>query len=282
MQTAFVMVEDEAIRIEIPDAESEVMPGVRWGRVEATATPAQWYYLVQARKQLKSPICNRIGETLLEELGACLLGGHGIPAYVGLASFKSLKAFGAFDGSVWSSEICEQWLREPLEIDGRKVNYRFARQKAIYLASAIKYLAENEVPCSSGRALRNNLINIKGVGYKTASWVARNWLDADDVAILDIHILRAGILANFFDSSQRVEKNYLELEEQFVTFSEALNVRASELDAEIWYQFSQLPGMVHRMFSKDEFMPGRTEKIKTSRPATQKRTTNPMQAALFI
>ncbi|MDZ3993341.1 hypothetical protein PspTeo4_24872 [Pseudomonas sp. Teo4] len=47
-------------------------------------------------------------------------------------------------------------------------------------------------PLHSGRALRDWLLELPGIGYKTASWVARNWLDADDVAILDIHILRAG------------------------------------------------------------------------------------------
>lgn len=282
MQTAFVMVNNEAIRIEIPDADSDVMPGIPWGRVEATATPAQWFYLVQARKQTHQPIRNRIGETLLEEVGACLLGGHGIPAYVGLASFNALKAFGAFDGTAWDANVCEEWLKEPLIIDGRKINYRFAKQKAKYLASALKYMANTDVPNTSGKELRNSLMNINGIGYKTASWVARNWLDADDVAILDIHILRAGMLAKFFDPSYRVEKNYLELEEQFINFSNAINVRASELDAEIWWQFSQISGMVHKMFSDNEFMPGRSTKLKSSSPRPQNRNSNPVQAALFV
>lgn len=282
MQTAFVMVNDEAICIEIPDADSEVMPGVKWGRVEATASPAQWFYLVQARKQTHQPICNRIGETLLEEVGACLLGGHGIPAHVGLASFNALKAFGAFDGTAWDARICEKWLREPLNIDGRKVNYRFSKQKANYLASALQYMANVTVPITSGKELRNCLINIHGIGYKTASWVARNWLDADDVAILDVHILRAGILAKFFDPSCRVEKNYLELEEQFINFSKAINVRPSELDAEIWWELSQISGMVHKMFSNDEFMPGRSAKLKSSSTRSQNRSSNPAQTPLFV
>ena len=62
---------------------------------------------------------------------------------------------------------------------------------------------------------------------KTASWVARNWLNADDIAILDIHILRAKALARFFDENLTVERNDLELEEQFLRFAQAIGVRPS-------------------------------------------------------
>ena len=102
-------------------------------------------------------------------------------------------------------------------------------------------------PVSSGKELRDWLLPIAGVGYKTASWIARNWLDADDVAILDIHILRAGLLGGFFDKSLSIERDYLKLEEQFVAFSNALGVRASELDATIWYEMMESNVTVHRL-----------------------------------
>ena len=56
------------------------------------------------------------------------------------------------------------------------------------------------------------------------------------MAILDIHILRAGVLAGFFDAELTVERHYRELEDQFLAFSAGLGVRASELDALMWYE----------------------------------------------
>lgn len=114
-----------------------------------------------------------------------------------------------------------------MDVGGRFVRYRFAKQKARYLAAALQKLSTEHPPLSSGRALRDWLLDVPGIGYKTASWVARNWLDADDVAILDIHILRAGLLGKFFESNLTVERHYLQLEEQFIRFSKGLGVRAS-------------------------------------------------------
>ena len=82
-------------------------------------------------------------------------------------------------------------------------------------------------------------MEIKGIGPKTASWVARNWLDADDVAILDIHIYRAGLLGGFFDDNLTVERHYEKLEDTFVQLADSMHVRTSELDAVMWYEMQQ-------------------------------------------
>ena len=103
---------------------------------------------------------------------------------------------------------------------------------------------------SSGRALRDWLLELPGIGYKTASWIARNWLDADDVAILDIHILRAGALAGFFSSGLTVERHYLQLEAEFLALSKAIDVRPSRLDALMWYQMMSAPSVVHGLLSE--------------------------------
>ena len=71
-------------------------------------------------------------------------------------------------------------------------------------------------------------MELPGIGPKTASWVARNWLAADDVAILDIHILRAGLLGGFLTPQLTVERHYLELEEEFLRFSAAIGTRPSD------------------------------------------------------
>jgi thermostable 8-oxoguanine DNA glycosylase len=86
-------------------------------------------------------------------------------------------------------------------------------------------------------------MQLPGVGPKTASWVARNWMDADDVAILDIHIVRVGRSIGIFPQDLTVERHYFDLESLFLRFSQALDVRASELDAVIWYEMASSPRM---------------------------------------
>lgn len=244
MQRAYVMQESMAVSVDLPPPETEVMPGVPWGQVEAFPSPAYWTYQVIARRIEARSINYRLGQTLREEVGACLLGGHGIPARIGLQAFEHLKAKGAFEIFCPDEATLRGWLSEPIEIEGKHIRYRFAAQKASYLAAALERLAVEPSPQSSGRELRNWLLDIPGIGFKTASWIARNWLNADDVAILDIHILRAGALAKFLNTDLTVERHYLELEQQFLAFSKALGVRASELDAVIWWEMTTSPRTV--------------------------------------
>lgn len=223
------------------------MAGVRWGAVEAFPTPAYWAFQVLARRVQGTRINFKLGTTLREELGACLLGGHGIPASVGLAAYEQMKALGAFAGPAPDETTLYSWLSGPISVGNRTVRYRFAKQKAKYLSGSLAMLDRASPPENSGRELRDWLLNCPGIGAKTASWIARNWLDADDVAILDIHILRAGILAGFFPKNLKVENHYLQLESLFLAFSKGLGVRASELDALIWWEMMSSGATVSRL-----------------------------------
>ena len=160
-----------------------------------------------------------------------------------------LRRRGAFADQPPPAETLLAWLSEPMPMEDRSIRYRFAGQKARYLSAALETLAAEAAPQQSGRILRDWLTKIPGIGFKTASWVARNWLDADDVAILDIHILRAGVLAGFFDAELTVERHYRELEDQFLTFSAGLGVRASELDALMWYEMMASRNSVAQILS---------------------------------
>jgi thermostable 8-oxoguanine DNA glycosylase len=233
---------------------------------------------VLARRACGEPPRHRLGRTLSEEVGACLLGGHGIPASVGLAAFRQLQRRDVFKSVPTEAELLDL-LREPLLVDGRSVHYRFARQKARYLAHALRILSEQAAPLETGRRLRDWLLQMPGVGYKTASWVARNWLDADDVAILDIHLLRAGALGGFFDPSLSVPRDYLELEAQFLMFSHAIGVRSSELDAIIWYEMMASPSTVGRLMDRELFRPA--QRRWAHAPSADVRRPNPMQATLL-
>lgn len=274
-QYAAVFLEPAVVQFELPSARDEVLPGVRWGAVDAFPTPAYWAYQVLARRVAGETIRYRLGDTLVEEVAACLLGGHGIPASVGLAAFHKLKSMGMFVGAC-SKERLYDALSEPIELDGRSIHYRFARQKSKYLEAALSRLAANSAPTNTGKSLRDWLLDVPGIGYKTASWIARNWLDADDVAILDIHVLRAGAIAGFFEHGLTVERDYLRLEEQFLRFSRALGVRASELDAVIWLEMMSSPGTVR------DLLPAALQpELKARlRPRSHKRNTDPHQAVL--
>lgn len=233
--------------MELPGPDDEVMPGVLWGSVDAFPTPAYFAFQVVARRLLGRPPSYSLGRTLLEEVGACLLGGHGISGEVGIAAYEHLRGKGAFaaDGT-HSQEQLERWLREPITVGKRRVHYRFAAQKARYLSQALPMM-RNVPETSVGRELRDWLLCLPGVGLKTASWVVRNWLHADDVAILDIHIMRVGQLAGVFPRRLTVERHYHELERLFLQFSAALDIRPAELDAVIWSELASSPASVRRV-----------------------------------
>jgi len=275
-QQAAVFLDRTVVQFELPAASDEALPGVPWGSVDAFPTPAYWAYQVLARRVTGQSVRYRLGETFAEEVAACLLGGHGIPAHVGVAAFQRLKSAGLLVGTP-SEELLNSELSKPMDIEGRACRYRFARQKSRYLAVALARLASGGAPTGSARALRDWLLALPGVGPKTASWIVRNWLDADDVAILDIHILRAGAIAGFFGHGLTVEHNYLELEAQFLQFSQAIGVRASELDAVMWLEMMSSPASTRKLMKREE-----TQRSGAQlRARAHKRSANPNQSRLL-
>ena len=49
-QSAAVLTGAVSIKVDLPPPDSEVLPGVRWGAIEAFPTPAYWAYQVFARR----------------------------------------------------------------------------------------------------------------------------------------------------------------------------------------------------------------------------------------
>lgn len=262
------------VQLDLPSEKDEVLNGIKWGNVAGFPTVAYWLYKVLEKRIIGDPIRYKLGNSLLEEIGACLLGGHGIPAANGLAAFEHMRSKGAFNGCMHGKDTLYNWLSEPIILNGKAFKYRFAKQKSDYIHAAIEKLSKEEAPVESGLALRNWLMDIKGIGFKTASWVARNWLDADDVAILDIHIYRAGLLGGFFSDKMTVEKHYLDLEGKFIAVAKAMKVRTSELDAVIWYEMQNAPS-VHRLLSL------RSSNSSTLTEPTNHGYSNPQQVALI-
>lgn len=275
-QIAYLSAKIGAIQIQLPSPDVNVMTGVKWGAVEAFPTAAYWVYQVLLRRIEGNMVEYKLGHSLTEEVGACLLGGHGIPASVGLAAYERLRTMGAFTTPPAEAELLN-WLTEPLEVQGRKIRYRFAAQKAKYLAAALPRVKEAP-QTETGRILRDWLIQLPGIGYKTASWITRNWLRADDVAILDIHILRAGRAIGLFADELTVEKDYLELEALFLEFSRQVGLRPSELDAVIWHEMAHSPMAVRQMTQPIT----RKEKAPLRRSRSDQSETDTAELALFI
>ena len=230
----------------IPDENVEIIPGVPWGCAGTPFTPAFWRLSCIANGATLDQSRYHLGASLKEEVIACLLGGHGVTGELGLAAYNHLRLNHVMDYP-HTEETIEQLLSEPLDVHGRPVKYRYPRQKAKYISAAIAYLNANKPPEDSGKALRDWLIAIPGVGYKTASWIARNWLDAQDVAIIDIHIHRAGILAGIFNPNDNVTRDYLRMEEDFIRLANGIGIPANILDNQIWNELRSAPSTVRKM-----------------------------------
>lgn len=222
-----------------PSPDIEVIPGVKWGRPEWVPSAAYWAAMSELADGADDFVCTEL--TLKEHVGFCLLGGFGITAEMNHAIFDRLNAVGVFaEGRVLTAAEIEKHLREAVDVDGKPRRYRFPRQRAVRLAAAMQLL--EEVPPAAGepRRFRNELMRIPGIGPKTASWITRNWLGSDEVAILDIHIIRAGVLIGLFDRSQTVPRDYDAMEARFLAFAKALKVRPSLLDAVMWREMRLL------------------------------------------
>lgn len=232
----------------IPRAHEEVMPGVHWGNVARLFTPAFWRLTCITNGAMEDYSRYRLGDTFKEEVVACLLGGHGITGELGNAAFHHLRQGGVFNQRGMPSEDqIEALLSEPLLVNGRMQKYRYPRQKAKYIAAALCMFDKYQFKTSTGEDLRNWLIGIPGIGLKTGSWITRNWLNADDVAILDIHIHRAGVIAGFYDPNDDVRRSYREMELKFLDFAKKIGVPANVLDNQIWTQLRTLPSIARKM-----------------------------------
>lgn len=233
-QLAYKIVEGQIEELVLPGCDDQVAPGIKWGRLDVLFSPAFWATQIWQHEKDTTRESFKIGNSLKEEIAACLLGGYGIPSEVGNMAFKHLKESGCFSDKAVSKEFIFSKLSVPIQFDGHTIRYRFAKQKTSYLYDALKKCDNDTPPVTNPIKLRDWLLKVKGIGPKTASWIVRNWTASDDVAIIDIHIQRAGLLAGFFNKDHDVTKHYYHMEELYLDFAKAIGARASLLDAVIW------------------------------------------------
>lgn len=219
----------------MPKPHDEVLPGVVWGRRDWAFSPAFWQHLASYEDCKTDAFVCQNKTPLGQELAFCLLGGFGVRMELNQAAWRALLERGLLDvGRRPCADEIEAILREPLRIGSRLVRYRFPTQRSQRLAAALPIIEDRPPPTSSGIAFRDSLLRVSGIGPKTASWVARNWLGSDEVAILDVHVLRAGQIMGLFKPGYQLPRDYRQLETLFLDFARVLQVRPSLLDAIIW------------------------------------------------
>ncbi len=212
-RTISILIQENLVERDLPGADTEVLPGVKWGEPWVLFTPAYWVTQAwMAEIDSKPSKRNPTKDGVVDELGFCMLGGFGITAELATAAFERCSQAGLFARYETSSDAWRAELSAPLQVGPRLIKYRYPNQKSSFLAAAMEFVRTNQLRTDSGIALREQLMTIKGVGFKIASWVARNVLDSDEVAILNIHLIRAGQLCGLFSPDQRVDRHYREME----------------------------------------------------------------------
>lgn len=183
----------------------------------------------------------------------CLLGGYGINEAMSTHAFWAVRDAGLLDVlRPPSAEAIENVLRVPMAVRGyvRPVRYRFPAQKARRIAGALAALAQDPPDLSAlpPRELRARLTGLGGVGLKTASWVVRNLTRSDDIAIIDIHVRRAGVAAGVFDSRWVLPRDYPLFEESFCAWARAGGVATADLDLCIWSTLARMGTRARLLF----------------------------------
>lgn len=169
---------------------------------------------------------------------ACLLGGYGFKAELGLLAFHRIKNMRLIRRGARLDDL-EKAISAPFRWKGKDVHYRFSRQKSKYIYWFLQRNDIDELENFRGISLRDKLMTIKGIGLKTASWIARNYGNCEDVAIVDIHIYRAGRLAGFINPKWDMQKDYYKIEESFLDFCHSINALPSKMDSIMWSQMKE-------------------------------------------
>jgi N-glycosylase/DNA lyase len=241
MQQVWVGFGETARLLTLPPGDEELMPGVRWGCPSIPFSPAYWAARCAWPSDAIPQFVVRDG-SLAEEVGFCLLGGYGIRYEMNALAFERLKGEGAFDlGHACPEPYLAELLLEPFDVGGRAVRYRFPRQRARRIAGMRSTLETRDLLSLPPLALRSALQSLDGVGPKTASWVVRNLLGSDDVAILDVHIVRVCQFIGLFPTRINLPHDYPMLEELFLSFARKTDIRPSVLDAVMWAEARTVP-----------------------------------------
>jgi len=183
---------------------------------------------------------------LRRELVFCLLGGHGVTYELATSATSVVLALRPFAAS-WTyadllptihSELRKAQF-EPRRKDGGLRRYRYPARKARLLADAVWWvherggLGEGLTKRHAEAERRDWLCSCPGVGLKTASWLLRNCGWARELAILDVHLLRAMTEAGVIND-ERLPRDYLQIERAYLDWAQRLGACPAALDLFLW------------------------------------------------
>jgi thermostable 8-oxoguanine DNA glycosylase len=236
VQTAFRRRADNAIEmLELPSALASLLPSLKWGDIGVLFTPAWWAVQHWHFAERWTPQWQRLGRNLREETIACILGTAGVPAEVAHGAFRALQDSGVTLMDPIPEAAAMKILAAPVSTpDGQSRRYRFAQRKAGFLAELPAPSYFDAADQLDDLSLRDRLTELSGVGLKVASWVVRNHRNSQRVAILDVHIRRAGVLTGFLTPDKAFTSSYHELEAAFLRFAQSINAAPASLDCLMW------------------------------------------------
>lgn len=221
-----------------PDAACEVLLDgeaitFSWGRFDVPGTASFWVDQASRRDHYRRRVQVEVESTdLRSQIVFCLLGGYGVTTEMANATYVELCRRVDLNASPTADSIATA-LHTPVRLNGRAVRYRFWNQRARRIADALQILDERTPPGDT-RALRDWLTALPGIGLKSASWIVRNTTGADDIAIVDIWLVRALTRAGVFPEGWSNPRDYHRYERAFLGYAEAGGVAASALDWCIW------------------------------------------------
>lgn len=181
-------------------------------------------------------------DELFIELASCILGSR-----ITFEKAKNASEQLRQDGLLSLQEL----KREPHKYEGRiysvlkKQRCLYARSKARYIVTtcisiyskertSIKELLENAPDQYEAREVLTELC--LGIGLKQASLFLRNINYADNLAILDTHVINYMHLIGLEDEEHQglTRKLYLSYENQLRKYSKKFNTSVAQLDVSIW------------------------------------------------
>lgn len=207
-------------------------------------------------RRLLRPPNRRDEETLWLELAACILGSavshdQTRDAMVRLAGSPILKPGPPAEPERLADGI-HLALSRPLAINGRVIaRYPYPKVRADHLVRAATqiYASEGSLEdllqrSSSPRDARRALVGISGIGPKQASLFLRNVGHAEDLAVLDRHILRYMAWCGLTDSTRPIAnlRRYEELETSVAVEARRLGIAVALWDLAAWIVVRSVSG----------------------------------------
>ena len=181
------------------------------------------------------------------EILFCLLGGFGVTYEHGRSAAAVIHGLDPFSEDWRDDELFETIVLalmrpqfEPRRQDGMLRRYRFPRHKALMIVNARRWLRDNAplkerlITIGGCKERRELLRGCPGVGLKTASWVLRNLGLGDDLAIIDVHVLRALSDSGRIPETVRVPRDYEFAEHAFLEWCDELCAPPAAFDLFVW------------------------------------------------